>query len=115
MASQLNTHSRPEILDDHAAAELAIAAWQRFDDALSDYRRHRAALDAMGDPLKSDGWRVDLVEAVDRSLDRLLRTSSPSPSAFLLKLRALQNEYGLEWQPRHAEYLLADSFFFGRA
>jgi len=47
-------------------------------------------------------------ELADVALDALLAAPSRSSSDFAGKLRALEAEYGCEWQPHHMRALMAD-------
>jgi hypothetical protein len=52
--------------------------------------------------------RNRLLEDVDASLDALLASPSSTPRQFADKIRALESEYGCDWQPRHIQSLIAD-------
>lgn len=78
-----------------------------FHQAQVGYAKARLAADN-----QIDEARESAIEAVDRSLDAFLAAPSRSIGAFADKLRALEAEYGCEWQPRHVKALIADLGIF---
>jgi hypothetical protein len=56
--------------------------------------------------------RASAVADVDDALDALLNAPSSTISDVGAKLRALADEYGCEWQPRHIKGLVADLRLF---
>ena len=80
-----------------------------FDRAQVGYCKARLAADR-----EIDETRDAMLDQVDDALDAYLAVPSPSASAFADKLRALEAEYGCDWQPRHVRSLLADVAILSR-
>jgi hypothetical protein len=75
-----------------------------FHRVLVDYEKARMAADS-----RIDEARDSAIADVDAALEALLATPSPSPNALAEKLRVLEQEYGIDAQPRHLAALYADA------
>lgn len=76
---------------------------QTFTRAQVEFCRAALAADR-----EVDDARDRAIARIDEALDAYLGAPSPTPRAFADKLRALEAEYGCNWQPRHISALMAD-------
>jgi hypothetical protein len=78
---------------------------ERFIEAVDAFRAAGASV-ALG---ATEDERDAAIENSDSALEVLLSVPSSSSREFGEKLRALELEYGSDWQPRHIAALLGDA------